>query len=142
MSIRRNFTMHEQWTWTLFVYFTRYILLFPWTYFWGCGSVIRDGVVEFIVNRGVFRGGAEAPPLDQWNLLFSGGFSGPNGCWAPPPEKKKNLSPSGQMPEYAPDWKPQCLSYNKIFVRWGQSERHGGYFYVQIDLRLNILQQN
>ena len=45
--------------------------------------------------RGVFRGGAigaKPPPLDQWNLLISGGFHAPTGA-EPSPLKEKNLSP-------------------------------------------------
>ena len=53
------------------------------------------------VFRGVFRGGAKGAktPLDQWNLLISGGLR-----LSPQPlEREKNLSPPEQIPEYAPE---------------------------------------
>ena len=43
------------------------------------------------INRAVFRVGGLwglSPPLDQWNLLISGGFQAPTG----PPWKEKKLS--------------------------------------------------
>ena len=43
-----------------------------------------------------------APPGPMKSIDFRG-FSGPNGSWAPPPGKIKNLSPPGQIPEYAPE---------------------------------------
>ena len=40
-------------------------------------------------------------PLEEWNQ----GFLDPNGCWAPPWEEN-NVSPLGEIPEYAPASSP------------------------------------
>ena len=37
---------------------------------------------------------AKPPPEDQWNLMISGGFQAPTGA----------TPPSGQIPEYAPEY--------------------------------------
>ena len=39
-------------------------------------------------------------PLDQWNLLISGGFQAPTGAKHPPGKRKKFKLP---FPEYVPD---------------------------------------
>ena len=46
-----------------------------------------------------------SPPWtsDQWNLLILRGFQAPTGA-EPLQEREKNLSPPGQIPEYAPGW--------------------------------------
>ena len=47
--------------------------------------------------------GAKAP-LDQWNLLITGGFQAPTGAKPPPFEREKKFKPLPlQIPEYTPD---------------------------------------
>ena len=53
----------------------------------------KTKIPDLIQARGVFRGGAK-PPLDQGNLLISGGFQAPTGAEPPPLEREKNLSPT------------------------------------------------
>ena len=50
------------------------------------------------------------PPLNRWNLLILRGFQAPTGA-EPPWKDKKNLSPPGQIPEYAPGM--QSWRFNK-----------------------------
>ena len=54
-------------------------------------SFMRSLIVKlgWHLTRGVFRGGL---PLNQWNLLISGGFQAPTVA-EPPLEREKNLSP-------------------------------------------------
>ena len=50
-----------------------------------------------------YSGGGLSPPGPVKSIDFRG-FSGPNGCWAPPPRKEKKFKPlPGQIPEYAPE---------------------------------------
>ena len=51
------------------------------------------------------------PPVDQWNLLISGGFQAPTGAEPPPLEREKNLSPP-----WTNSWIRPWASYAAIFI--------------------------
>jgi len=53
-------------------------------------------------------------PLDLCNLLISGGFQAQRVL--SPPGKKKNVSPPGKIPEYAPDKSALLLRTSLGFI--------------------------
>ena len=90
-----------------------------------------------VSTRGVFRGGtmgAKPPPLAQWNLLISGGFSAPT-CAEPPPlenflnpplvsgNSDKEIKEGGggaqshSLGEYLPSWCIMLMIIKKYWIK-------------------------
>ena len=61
------------------------------------------------------------------------GFSGPNGCWAPPGKKSK--PPSGQIPEYAPEC--ECKPHTN-FVKINQDGYDNIHLETIVQKRKNL----
>ena len=96
----------------------------------------NNSTIEYEYYYGMWRGqrrirgaaiGAK-PPLNQWNLLISGGFQAPTGAELPPPWKEKNLSPSWTNSWICPCYCPAAIIILHIrpttelfifFIIWG-----------------------
>ena len=92
------------------------------------------------IHHGRIQGGAMGtkPPLDQWNLLISGGFQAPTWAEPSPPWKEQNVSPPLDNFLNTPMKSTSSFSTTNLLLLFSITNLLSGPgFYNQLHLPLN-----